>query len=247
MKKRLLSILSIIACLCLVCTFSVTASAADMESSYPLEYFTGYTQEWLGLWTAGDYSALEDNNEMYAGYGMTVSYDVTKEQYDEMIAELGTFKEFNEATISYNDTLAIINQKASFENRNVDFVFSFNTETGEIVWTSDMESTMGETVAKAGMNTLMGMGTVFVVLIFISFIISLFKVFSKFGNKAKKAETPSAPAPIAAPQASATDDNADEIAAVIAAAIAAFEEDEEMFDVPADGLVVRSIKKRGFC
>lgn len=33
---------------------------------------------------------------------------------------------------------------------------------------------------KAVMNTLIGMGTVFVVLIFISFIISLFKYINKF-------------------------------------------------------------------
>lgn len=250
MKKRLLSILSIIACLCLVCTVSVTSvRAEDMESQYPMDMFSAYTNEWINTWTAGDFSKVDANNQQYSSYGMKVNYDVTEDAYNDMIKELGTFKELGEASISYDDTRVIINQKATFENRDVDFVFSFDTKSGEIIWTTDMSATIGELVGKAGLNTLMGMGTVFCVLIFISFIISLFKILNKAGSK-KKVEEPTqapAPAPAVAPVADTTDDNADEIAAVIAAAIAAYEEDEEAYDVPADGLFVRSIRKRGFC
>ena len=73
---------------------------------------------------------------------------------------------------------------------------------------------------KAGLNTLLGMGTVFAVLIFISFLISLFKYIPAIQNAFGKKK----------------DDL--ELIAVISAAIAAAEE------TTTDGFVVRSIKRR---
>ena len=90
---------------------------------------------------------------------------------------------------------------------------------------------------------MLGMGTVFVVLIFIAFIISLFKyipaIEAKFKKKpaqseAKKAEEKAVPA---APVVEDAVDDA-ELVAVIAAAIAAAE------GTTTDGFVVRSIKRR---
>ena len=43
-------------------------------------------------------------------------------------------------------------------------------------------SQFGDKMVRAGMNTLMGMGTVFVVLIFIAFLISRFKYISQLEN-----------------------------------------------------------------
>ena len=48
-------------------------------------------------------------------------------------------------------------------------------------------------MATALLNTLLGMGTVFIVLIFISFIISLFGLINKVANKPKKVKTADAP------------------------------------------------------
>lgn len=103
----------------------------------------------------------------------------------------------------------------------------------------------------AGLNTLLGMGTVFVVLIFISFVIALIGFVPKMMNKknqpAKEApKAPAAPVQKPAPVAPVVEEElADdlELVAVITAAVAAFMEEEGM-EVPADGLVVRSIKKR---
>lgn len=100
--------------------------------------------------------------------------------------------------------------------------------------------TTGERLSKAGLNTLMGMGTVFAVLIFISFLISLFKYIHEWEekNKQKNAPAPAAPVPAPAPieeEEELVDDL--ELVAVITAAIAASE------NTPADGLVVRSIKR----
>ena len=102
---------------------------------------------------------------------------------------------------------------------------------------------MSEILEKAGLNTLLGMGTVFVMLIFMSFIISLIKYVPALLNgtsKKKKAEAPkAAPAPaVAAAVEEAEEMDDTELVAVIAAAIAAAE------GTTTDGFVVRSIKRR---
>ena len=85
----------------------------------------------------------------------------------------------------------------------------------------------------------MGVGIVFIVLVFLSFLISLFRFIPGL-VEGKKKEAPAAPAPapvpVAAPAAEdVTDDT--ELIAVIAAAIAASE------GTSTDGFVVRSIRK----
>ena len=89
------------------------------------------------------------------------------------------------------------------------------------------------------MNTLIGMGTVFVVLIFISFIISLFKYISVFENRKKeqKEDTASVGVDNAIAQVVSNEEDDLELIAVITAAIAASE------GTSTDGLVVRSIRK----
>ena len=104
------------------------------------------------------------------------------------------------------------------------------------------------TIPQALVNTCLGMGTVFAVLILISFIISLFGVIPKLFDTSKKEDTkPEAPAPVqpAAPapvQADETDQS--QVVAAIAAAVAAYMSAETGTPVSADGLVIRSIKKR---
>ena len=97
----------------------------------------------------------------------------------------------------------------------------------------------------AGLNTILGMGTVFVVLIFISFIISLFKFIPALEQKFKKSakteivnEKPTAALKTEMPEVSEDVTEDTELAAVIAAAIAASE------GTSADGFIVRSIKRR---
>ena len=96
---------------------------------------------------------------------------------------------------------------------------------------------------QALLNTLMGMGTVFAVLIFISFLISFFKyipmIEDKLKNKNKKTEQPKTQAAKAEEAVADTETVEDaELVAVIAAAIAASE------GTTTDGFVVRSIRRR---
>ena len=116
-----------------------------------------------------------------------------------------------------------------------------------------LAATFGEKMARAGMNTLLGMGTVFIVLIFISVIISCFNYIPKLqawlGSRGKSQGETEAEVIIAEKQVTEevspedhcgekSDIDNKELVAVIAAAIAALE------GVSTEDFVVRSIRKR---
>lgn len=133
-----------------------------------------------------------------------------------------------------------VNVLGSSHDATVELIFATESMTYAGITTNVHYST-GEIMFKALMNTVIGMGTVFVVLILISLIISCFTLISKLeGKQKKKAESP---APAAAPvveQIAAKEELSDdtELVAVIAAAIAAYEG-----AASTDGFVVRSIRK----
>ena len=125
--------------------------------------------------------------------------------------------------------------------------FVYNQKLKLESMTVDGKYSMGEVLEKAGLNTVLGMGTVFVVLIFISLIISLFRfipaleeAWKNRGKKpAKEAEAvvvEEATQSASAEAEDVTDDT--ELVAVIAAAIAEYE------GTGTDGFVVRSIRRR---
>lgn len=109
--------------------------------------------------------------------------------------------------------------------------------------------TLGERMATAGLNTIMGIIIVFLVLYLISAIISLFKYINKFETNAKKNKEE---AVTSLPTVNASNGSVDtvegeltddlELVAVITAAIQAYEEAQGN-PVPANGLYVRSIRK----
>lgn len=101
---------------------------------------------------------------------------------------------------------------------------------------------MGEKMAQAGMNTVLGMGTTFVVLIILSLLISLFKYIpamqKKFQHREEEEETEAIPEVPAATAAAEPKTDDQELIAVIAAAVAASEG-----RTSTDGFIVRSIRK----
>lgn len=134
--------------------------------------------------------------------------------------------------------------EAEFSGREAELEFVFDEKLELDSFTVNAHFTTGEILKKAGLNTLLGMGTVFVVLIFMSFVISLLKYIPAFvdgtSRKKKSASEASAEAVPEAPEATAAEEELDdtELIAVIAAAIAAAE------GTSTDGFVVRSIKRR---
>ena len=233
---------------------SEEGEAESGETDEVSDYYSFYTDPWIDAWFSGDKSSLEGVDEQY---GVTDSYTVDEDNYKSLVEEVGERVKDVKSTGTMNDdqTVVTIKREVECKNKKVDFTFTFNNKEQTFEWTVDAEATMGETVAKAGLNTLMGMGTVFIVLIFISFVISLFKFLSEKDNKKAKpapeaapASAPAPAAPVAATPSVSADSTMsdDELIAVISAAIAAYEDDMAGSNVPADGLIVRSIKKRGF-
>lgn len=159
-----------------------------------------------------------------------------KIKYDTLEVEFGKEGGY-EVTIQYDCNI-----------RDVEMALSYNEEMQITNIAFNVQYSIGENLKKAGLNTLLGMGTVFIILILISLIISLFGIFPKIeaAKKAKEEAAKKAEAAVAAPAAAAAvpvveeEDYSDdlELAAVIAAAIAAYEGSED-----ASGYVVRSIKK----
>lgn len=105
-------------------------------------------------------------------------------------------------------------------------------------------------ILRALLNTVMGMGTVFIVLIFISFIISLFKYIPAIQEKFSKKDAQPAPAKkpaqtkasVAVEEEEELVDDA-QLVAVITAAIMASCQTKNA--VSADKLVVKSIRRAG--
>lgn len=228
--------------LALVCVLSLTAcggsKAAEDEVSEEMK--TTLLQSAQGL--SESIVILSDEEiETYIETGdeFTVS---AMEAWNGSREELGALTEFGEGTVEKDGTEYTVTLPGTFEGADADFVYIFDKTGIPTSLSVDVSYSMAVSMERAALNTVMGLGVVFIVLIFLSFVISLFKYIPnpelKQKEEAKKAAAAPAPAPavLAAPAAeSQTDDG--ELVAVIAAAIAAAE------GTSPDGFVVRSIRK----
>ncbi len=204
------------------------------------------TKQYLDLFSSMTEEELQQALVTSAKNKDTVMQSALK-SWESVMDDLGALVSDETADVEIVDDGYAARIQAQFEKRNAEFSLIVDEDLSVISSiTISPEYTTGEKLAKAGMNTLMGMGVVFLVLIFISWIISMFKYISKFEEGMKKKAAAPAPAPAPAPvQAPApapvqeeevSDDT--ELISVIAAAIAASEGKET-----AEGLVVRSIKR----
>ena len=163
--------------------------------------------------------------------------------------ELGAKKDNNgETTVTLKDDQYTVTVPVKFEKADANFVYIFESTGAPTSLSVDVQYGLGKTLQRAGLNTLMGIGTVFVMLILLSLLISLFKFIpnpeakkaaeakaAKAAKAAKEAEAASAAPAVQAAEENLADDG--ELVAVIAAAIAAAE------GTTTDGFVVRSIRK----
>ncbi len=170
----------------------------------------------------------------------------TMESWKSVKDELGAYSSIVSQDVEKDGDVVTISTVAQFEKAKADVVLML--DLGQQMYTSmtySVQYSLAANMQRAGMNTLMGIGIVFLMLLFLSFVIGLFKYIEKFQNAGKKKaaeEAPKAeeaPAPAIAQSEAADEDFADdlELVAVISAAIAAYE------NTSADSFVVRSIKK----
>ncbi len=241
MKKKL----SLFLCLVFM-VFGLAACGTDPKD---VEYY-GMKYEDFENYAQQNVEALAGMTDEQKAYYETIDDDVIKNlvvTWNAVAGEQGQYQGLGEFTITKAQDTITLEQIALMEERDicVTFVFKYNFAAEQLQPTdanADLIYTMGEKMSKAGMNTLLGMGTVFTVLILISLIIYCFRFIGSAQQKsaAAKESVPEKKEPVAAPQPAVEEALTDdlELAAVIAAAVAASE------GVPADGFVVRSIRRR---
>ncbi len=168
--------------------------------------------------------------------------------WDAAVKECGEYEEHGEFTSEVTNDGYKVSADAKFSDRDATITFIFDSQSYMETMTVDAKYTTREILTKAGLNTLLGMGTVFAVLIFISLLIAQFKVIpALFGPKKKEepVSTPSVSAPVSAPEVETSPETDDaELIAVIAAAIAAAREESGADEAGEGGFFVRSIRRR---
>lgn len=255
MKKRISILL-----LTFVLTLSLFGCGSESKelSDYDVESME-YTADMLiqsfAVMTEEDFERLQSYSDFELQYtimasGFSIDADdflVMMESWQNATKEYGAFVDYEDYTVELADTGGVVlTTDILYENQEAILVLNFSEEGRMTDLVVNIEYTMGEILEKAGLNTLLGMGTVFAVLIFIAFIISLFRfipaIEGLFGKKKKEEKKPVAkekketPASHASPLVHIMNDA--ELVAIIAAAIAAAE------GTTPDGFVVRSIKRR---
>lgn len=257
MKQRIRRIwLALCMAVCLFALAGCSAAADTAETIDPqieMAMQSG-SQQYLDLFNQMDDASIEQALATSVKNKDTVMENALK-SWDSIKDDLGAFVSSETAVVTKGDDGYIARMNTVYEKRAMEFTLIADEDLSKVETISfSPVYTTGEKMAKAGMNTLMGMGVVFAVLIFISWLISMFKYISVFEAKMKAKKNAAAAAPVAAPAAPApaaapaptvapaeeenlTDDT--ELVSVITAEIAAYEGKETV----DNGLVVRSIKR----
>lgn len=264
MKKKLLVAALFAVMLCLsACSKEVVFPEkfdAEVYGNAAIEVTKGVLQmdtEALTIFSkdAGDYISKDDLGFDVDVYASACSGTLTARE--EAGEPIGILDDITYEVSGIEQDIVTVTIPVQFTDYVVDYEYTFNpnekAEYNPYVTTYDLTQivvstrhTMGELMQEAGLNTLTGMGVVFIVLIFISFVISLFKYLPGSGAKkqAKKEAEKSGASTTASVQQPAAENlmNAQELVAVITAAVmAAGGSDSAM--VSSDKLVVRSIKR----
>ena len=254
--------LSVILC-AMICVLSLSACGSEEKTLDPqvaaeLESRTAeLCTEFIDQFDAEAAEELVSYGNEYMEYILSNYFGYKGDGY----GLINAFTSWNTAKEDMGDLVSISNASARYDDQGEDIIVTLDlvgtkrTAQVEAVYeddlyhtldslTTNIDWTFGEKMGKAGLNTLMGMGTEFAVLILISLIISLFKfipsiqaAFSKKDKKEVKAEAVDNTIAQIVEKEEQTDDL--ELIAVITAAIAACGTSGS-----SDDFVVRSVRRR---
>lgn len=160
------------------------------------------------------------------------NFEATKET-------VGALKGIDDTKVTLSDGNYVVKIKYTGDKRKSEMTLGFDSKTNNVsVFSITPKYSVAENMEKAALNTVIGMGTVFVILIFISFLISLFKHINTFENKLKSKAKEELTTAVVNTE-NADEDFCDdlELVAVITAAIAEFGGND------VSSLIVRSIKR----
>lgn len=203
--------------------------------------FDDYTADEIEYMLSNDYQMNVDGNAVISGIDSFYNAKST----------VGSILSLGESKAAIDDDQIIISVEVTGDKKNGQAEIIFSNDMFMVMESASLQpvSSLGDMMGKAAMNTLIGMGTVFVVLILISLIISCFafipKIQAKFAKKEEKETVKTeginnAVAQIVEQEESVDVSDDQELIAVIAAAIAASEGAANV-----DGFVVRSVRKVG--
>lgn len=243
MKKRLL-VLGMIACLLglTACTNAETEAMTDeqLAAVEVADSYIGQVNEIVAQGAAAEYVAYDES--------LAPVFD----SWESGMEELGSYVETTGHKVKIDGEEVIVNTAITGSAldpkgnpRTADVELIYNSKDYIIIsMVVNVNYTMGEKMTNAALNTLLGMGTVFIVLILISLIISCFslipKIQSAFAKKEKKSETEKSVDNTIAQIVAAEEADDTELIAVISAAIAAY---EAANGGSSDGVVIRSVRK----
>lgn len=253
MKKKISLLLCMIAAvLCFSACGNQESAQYDEESlTQVADFLIGYCAEAdeaaLGQWS--ELSEFAINLQLTeAGLPFEAeSFLGVLDSWKAGIAECGSYVEHGDYSFKTANGKIEVSTDAKFEERDavISFMFDSESKLESMDVSANMET--GEILKNAGLNTVLGMGTVFSVLILIAFIISLFRfipaiqaAFSKKPQETQEVKATAAPAEASVPAAEDEVDDA-ELIAVISAAIAAAQAEAQ---IGTDGFFVRSIRRR---
>ena len=227
------------------CSGNTEATTHDTAEEEALAEFL--IENFAGMQVADmeEFKSLSDYQLNYTlmTAGLPIDADVFVSMLDSWMAaevECGEYVSHGDYEVEVKSSGVVVSTLAEYEERQATISFSFGEDERIASLDVSAKFAIGEILTKAGLNTLLGMGTVFAVLIFLALVISMMKYIPMILDKlTKKEAAPAAPAPVV--EAPAAEENvADdlELIAVITAAIAAQE------GTSTDGFVVRSIRRR---
>ena len=238
MNRKLKSLLAMVCVLALTLAMSVCAFAADTVTEDEAANYKSAAETLISQ-IAG-FSDEEIENYLAQDDAFTTA---TMESWKSVKDELGAYSSIVSQDVEKDGDVVTISTVAQFEKAKADVVLML--DLGQQMYTSmtySVQYSLAANMQRAGMNTLMGIGIVFLMLLFLSFVIGLFKYIEKFQNVGKKKaaeEAPKAeeaPAPAIAQSEAADEDFADDLE-LVAVISAAYE------NTSGDSFVVRSIKK----
>lgn len=219
------------------------AAYAESVSQFFVANMTMMETEQMQYYVDMDTEDLQDMLDASGIPSEAAAFQNVLSAYMSSTEDLGEYISTGEYDLELGKEESTMTQTLEFTDHEATLLLVFDKD-GVVTSTAlDPVYSVGEILQKAALNTVIGMGTVFVVLVFISFIIALLpKLTALVEGKGKKKEAPAAapkaaaPAPVAAAEPEELVDDL-ELVAVISAAIAAYTGSS------SDGFVVRSIKR----
>ena len=247
MKNRIITTLLVI-----VCVLSLAACGGASETvTVPaeLELTEEQRQQW---YDSASQFVLAMNEAVKTGQAEVQMddpvYGPAFSGWENALRDIGEVQDIEGKSCTFTKKDGTVTVRVKGSRHDADVVFTMESADQAYVVTAittNVEYSMDEKVQQAGMNTVLGMGTTFAILILLALVITVFgAVMNRAAGRTKKAAGKvSAPKPAAAPvkaaEAPAVEDTAepapgeDELIAVISAAVAAAESDGTLTAVMA--------------